>query len=580
MAETFTDGHLPPPAQPPAGLAVTAQGTPPGVTRTTMDSSGDAKEGPRCELEDFTRCSESHLWKLMMSYYDRKGIDAWSQGVVPHFITCNAFIGRAYAKVLQGFLRDCASGSMMLDPTQPLYIIELGTGSGKFSYYMLKALEEMSATLDFPVAKIVYVMTDFTDANVGFWRNHPQLKPFFDSGQMDSAVFDAVSDGSITLSESGVTLGPGTVVNPLCVVANYLFDTLCHDIFQVTPAPLGSPAGTPGVLKEGLISVGSKRAEEPDPLEPEIIKRLDNRFRYDAIDDDYYASREDGDDGPHLRRIMAWYRDYFSGIAPALGAEDTSGDAPSEPPDRSGASILVPIGALRALRRLTAFSAGRCLVVSGDKGNNNPDQFRGLMDPHIAVHGSFSVMVGKPRGARPPPPTPLRGAQANPHLSLPIALAGELPCHWNIFHVPRRLCASQPSRRSVSEGLKLGLIDIDSLSMRLLPNGSTHARSSKTMCFTLPPPRHARHIPRSRLLCCRAPRRAPRPTRRTRRQATRRGPGPRWNAGTRVGRRASRTSLRASRSRWRVSARTTSSSCKRPSKKTPRSLPLRLWWRS
>lgn len=35
----------------------------------------------------------------------------------------------------------------------------------------------------------------------------------------------------------------------------------------------------------------------------------------------------------------------------------------------------------------------RAFVISGDKGNNNPDQFKGLMDPHIAVHGSFSVMV-------------------------------------------------------------------------------------------------------------------------------------------------------------------------------------------
>ena len=35
-----------------------------------------------------------------------------------------------------------------------------------------------------------------------------------------------------------------------------------------------------GVLKEGLISVGSKKAEEPDPLDPEIIKRFDNRFQY------------------------------------------------------------------------------------------------------------------------------------------------------------------------------------------------------------------------------------------------------------------------------------------------------------
>lgn len=26
-------------------------------------------------------------------------------------------------------------------------------------------------------------------------------------------------------------------------------------------------------------------------------------------------------------------------------------------------------------------------MISGDKGNNNPEQFGGLMDPHIAVHG-------------------------------------------------------------------------------------------------------------------------------------------------------------------------------------------------
>jgi len=33
------------------------------------------------------------------------------------------------------------------------------------------------------------------------------------------------------------------------------------------------------------------------------------------------------------------------------------------------------------------------IVLSGDKGNNNPEQFVGLMNPHIAVHGSFSLMV-------------------------------------------------------------------------------------------------------------------------------------------------------------------------------------------
>lgn len=91
----------------------------------------------------------------------------------------------------------------------------------------------MKATMDFPVNKIVYVLTDFTDANVNYWAEHPQLKQYFDSGQMDCAIFDAVNDSDIKLAKSGKVLSPGSVKNPLCVVANYLFDTLCHDIFQV-----------------------------------------------------------------------------------------------------------------------------------------------------------------------------------------------------------------------------------------------------------------------------------------------------------------------------------------------------------
>lgn len=37
------------------------------------------RSNERCVLEDFTQCSKSHLWKLMMSFYDRKGVESWSQ---------------------------------------------------------------------------------------------------------------------------------------------------------------------------------------------------------------------------------------------------------------------------------------------------------------------------------------------------------------------------------------------------------------------------------------------------------------------------------------------------------------------
>lgn len=336
----------------------------------------------------------------MMSFYDRKGVESWSQGIVPHFITCNAFIGRAYAQVLQGYLRDCAKKARengpvcsALDPSEPLYIIELGAGSGKFSFFMLKALEEMRELLDFPFEKIVYVMTDFTKNHFNFWETHPGLHKYIAQGSLDLAIFDAVHDSVIRLSHAGTVLAPGSVKNPMCLIANYLFDTLCHDVFQIDG----------GVLKEGLISVGSKQAQEPDPLDPEIIKRFHNLFKYQPVTPDYYAhthqpahrpghapmgsppssseplsagtnGSSDREDSLHLDRILHWYRDYF-------GRSSTGG------------SFLFPIGALRALRRLLAFSNDRGLVISGDKGSNQAEQFRGLVDPHIAVHGSFSVMV-------------------------------------------------------------------------------------------------------------------------------------------------------------------------------------------
>lgn len=135
-----------------------------------------------------------------------------------------------------------------------------------------------------------------------------------------------------------------------------------------------------------------------------------------SITPDYYTAAEDGDER-HFQRMLRWYHHRFR-------------DCPA------GASLLFPIGvggwvfaplrvclscvagrhphrpfnspltttytmqrqALRALRRLTALSGGRALVISGDKGNNNAEQFKGLIDPHIAVHGSFSVMVGSHGG--------------------------------------------------------------------------------------------------------------------------------------------------------------------------------------
>ena len=76
--------------------------------------------------------------------------------------------------------------ALSVDITEPLYIIELGAGSGKFSYFILKALEELQDVCPFPFRRMVYVMTDFTTNNFKFWQDHPSLQRFFEMGVLDA----------------------------------------------------------------------------------------------------------------------------------------------------------------------------------------------------------------------------------------------------------------------------------------------------------------------------------------------------------------------------------------------------------
>jgi hypothetical protein len=85
-------------------------------------------------LEHKQRLSRSILWKLQRDFFSRRGIEAWKQDGVPHFITSNPFIADAYAKLAFAFLRDCRPE---LDPGQPFYILELGSGHGRFGYLFL-----------------------------------------------------------------------------------------------------------------------------------------------------------------------------------------------------------------------------------------------------------------------------------------------------------------------------------------------------------------------------------------------------------------------------------------------------------
>ena len=311
-------------------------------------------------LEQNQRLSKSLLWKLQRSYFERQGIEAWSKGEVPHHITSSPFIADAYARVVFGFLRDCHartsdgdSSSTPLDKSQPIYIVELGSGPGRFAYLFLKKFLGLLRGSPLKEIRVRYVMTDFAESNLEYWRAHEWLRPFVEEGSLDFARFDAERGDELKLVNSGEALSAESVRNPLVVVSNYLFDSLPQDAFAV--------AG--GQLFETLVTVSTPR-KEPDPEDPEILSRAELSYTNAPVEGDYYED-------------SAWNRIL----------EDYRRRLPS-------ASFLFPTAALKCVEYFRGLSGGRMLMLSGDRGyNGDEDIVRGQGAPSMAVHGSFSMMV-------------------------------------------------------------------------------------------------------------------------------------------------------------------------------------------
>jgi hypothetical protein len=315
-------------------------------------------ETPSYILEQGKRLSESLLWRLQKNFFDSQGVQAWTTGIVPHYITSNGWIADAYAKVVLGWLRDCAgtvreaSSFAPLDLRHPVYIVELGCGSGRFGFQFFNRLLDLLSRSSLSHVQVRYVLTDFTEKNLEPLRGHPGLRPWIEAGLLDFARFDAAEPGEIRLERSGVTLSPQTLRNPLVVIANYVFDGIPQDAF----------AARGGQLFEMLATL-TVPDEEEDLDDPTILQRVEV-----AWEERPAAMEPYGD--PELDAIPREY---------ARRLKDSA--------------LLFPFAAIRCLRHLARLADGRLLLLSGDKGYCREELIDGRGEPAVTVHGSFSMMV-------------------------------------------------------------------------------------------------------------------------------------------------------------------------------------------
>lgn len=301
-------------------------------------------------IEEKQRFSNSALWVAQREYYATEGIEAWASDV-PFYVTSNPFIANSYANLIIRFIQDwVAQHPDAL--SEPFYILELGTGPGQFSYYLLKTLLAMQEKLGLKSLKIRYIMSDFTEKNIQFWKSNARLQRYVEPGILDFAQLDLEQSNSIYLHESKEALSADSLENPLIVVANYIFDTLKSDIFTVEK----------GELFESLVSLKTNKnnLKSGKPVDWEKVTVTHEASR---IDHNYY-------DDKHCNAVL---EDFKQGL--------------------TDSHFLFPVATLDAVKYLKTLSHGNMLVLCSDKGYATLEEQEELEYPELAFHGSFSVMV-------------------------------------------------------------------------------------------------------------------------------------------------------------------------------------------
>ncbi len=257
------------------------------------------------------------MWPLLRDLYDSRGIQSWAHGNVPQTITTTPFIARAYAKVALGFLRDMAS---QLDPTEPICVIELGAGSGRFGYRFCVQFADLLNQSTLPHKTFKYVMTDVSPRLVEYWQQHPKLQPLVAAGVMDFGLFDAIQLNEITLVNTQRTLQH--VNNPVIVLANYFFDSVPHDSFTIRDHQ----------LHENLVRITS---DTPDAQ----LGELNVSFEANATTTEYYAEAA-------RNRVLEDYRQRLDNVM-----------------------LLFPVAGMACVRHFQELSENRLLMIAGDIGS-------------------------------------------------------------------------------------------------------------------------------------------------------------------------------------------------------------------
>ncbi len=306
---------------------------------------------PSVLVEENKRISESSLWRMQREFFDKESINAWFNQV-PFYITSNPFIGHSYAQIALNFMLDWTEKNPGAKE-HTFYLLEPGTGTGRFAFYLIKTLTELLESMNITDLRFCYIMSDVTRNNINYYEKHPALLPYIEKGLIDFAIYNMEVEKPITLLRQKIHLDAKTLQNPLVLFGNYLFDVISNDGFTVHDKK----------LYELLIS-----------LKTVTSNLKDNRpIGLDKMKTDY-----------HLREVKSKY--YPDPVLNEMLEEYKTGLHES--------SFLFPIGAFHAFHYLKKVANGKFFMVTSDKGYTTLKSLDYHGHPTFSSHGGcFSMMV-------------------------------------------------------------------------------------------------------------------------------------------------------------------------------------------
>lgn len=306
-------------------------------------------EDPYFEIESSTLFSESIIWQLNRDFYQEKGISAWSDDIVPHHLTSNARVGKTYAELIFGCLKDLAQKGKT---DEVVYILELGAGHGRLAFHILKHLDDLVAMQAHKIPPYCYVLSDIVEENLLFFQHHPQFQSYLESGMLDVAHFDAVNSETLYLRHAQEKIIADGLSQPIVAIANYFFDSIPSDLFHIHQ----------GEATACSIAIGSK-VDTAEMKTDAVIENM--QFSYQKYTQSSSLYQE-----PLRNEILAYYRE----------------QCPST-------FLFFPDKAMTCLAHLQALSSAGLVLLTMDKGFHELQNLQNIARPDIVRHGSLSLWV-------------------------------------------------------------------------------------------------------------------------------------------------------------------------------------------